>query len=129
MRAQFIRGQEPKEAMDIGLRTWGNLKPGDILIPKKEVDIDGKGAFVSRGQDTIWVNMAILVLKIQIFYDPEMAEHIIHIGYFKCWDLDEAINRRNNMHDLIPQRKMFGTIQQMENRFNILQRKDESQNS
>ena len=94
MRAQFIRGQEPKESMDIGLRTWGNLKAGDILEPKKEVDVDKKGSFVSRGSgDTIWANMYVLVMKVQRFYDPEIAKHIIHIEYFKCCDIYDALGR------------------------------------
>jgi len=127
MRAQFIRGQEPKESMDIGLRTWGNIKMGDILEPKKEVDVDKKGAFVSRGAgDTIWANMYVLVLKVQRFYDPEIAKHIIHIEYFKCWDIYDALARKKEIHDMIPSRRMFGTREQMENRFKILQRKDES---
>jgi hypothetical protein len=131
MRAQFIRGKEPKEAMDIGFRTWDNLKVGDILIPKKEVNIDRKGKFISEygSEDTIWEYIFVLILKVQKFYDPEIAKHITHLGYFKCWDLPEAIRRRNEIHDLIPERRMSGTRQQMENRFNILQRKDESKNS
>jgi hypothetical protein len=127
MRAQFIRGQEPKEAMDIGIRSWSNLKSGDILEPKKEVDVDKKGAFVSRGSgDMIWVNMFVLVLKVQRFYDPEIAKHIIHIEYFKCWDKYDALARKKQIHDMIPVRRMFGTREQMENRFNILQKKDEN---
>ena len=129
MRAQFIRGQEPKESMDIGLRTWGNLKIGDILEPRKEIDVNGKGRFAERGRgtgDTIWANMYVLVLKVQRFYDPEIAKHIIRIEYFKCWDIYDALGRRNNIHDMIPTRRMFGTRAQMENRFNIFQKKDES---
>lgn len=133
MKAQFIRGKEPREAMDIGFRTWDNIKAGDILSLKKEVYTDRKGIFISEkgSGDTIWIdiNMVILILKVQKFYDPQEAKYIIHLGYFKCWDLPEALKRRNELHDMIPQRRMFGTRQQMENRFKILQRKDESKNS
>lgn len=132
MRAQFIRGEEPKEAMSIGLRTWYNIKAGDILLPKKEVYTDGKGKFISEkgSGDTIWADTImetwVLILKVQKFYDSQEVKHIIHLDYFKCWDLPEALKRRNEMHDMIPQRRMFGTRMQMENRFKILQRKDES---
>ncbi len=129
MRAQFIRGQDPKESMDIGLRTWDNLKIGDILLPKKEIEVNGKGRFAPKGRgtgDTIWENMYVLVLKVQRFYDPEIAKHIIHIEYFKCWDIYDALARKKEIHDMIPTRRMFGTREQMENRFKILQRKDES---
>jgi hypothetical protein len=127
MRAQFIRGKEPKQSMDIGFKTWGNIKPKDILIPQKEVHVSTKGSFDSSGSaDTIWPDMVILVLLVQKFYDPELAKHIIYLNYFKCWDLPEALRRRNEDNDLLPARRMFGTRQQMENRFNILQRKDES---
>jgi hypothetical protein len=124
----FERGQEPKKSMDIGLRTWDNIKPGDILIPKKEVQIDGKGKFVSDGRgDTIWADgMVALVLKVQKFYDPQEAKHIINLGYFKCWDKEEGLKRRNHLHDMIPTRRMYGTRIQYENRFKILQKKDES---
>lgn len=42
MRAQtvnFERGQDPKSALAVGLRTWENLKPGDILRSKKNFGI------------------------------------------------------------------------------------------
>ena len=129
--SQFIRKQEPKKAMDIGLRTWDNIQRGDILLPKKEIYIDGKGMFKSSeaAGDTIWPDMFLIIGKVQKFYNPEEAKHIIHLEYFKCWDLQEALRRRNDLHDLITYRRMYGTRQQMENRFNILQRKDESKNS
>jgi hypothetical protein len=129
MRAQFIRGQDPKEAMDIGLRTWDNIKIGDILLPKKEVNIDGKGAFVSSvagrsSQDIIWPDMIVLILKVQKFYDPQEVKHIIHLEYFKCWNLPEALKRRNESLDILPQKRMYGTRMQMENRFKIFQRNE-----
>lgn len=131
MRAQFIRGQEPKKAMDIGLRTWENIKPGYLLLPKKEIYIDGKGMFKSSeaAGDTIWKDMVVLVLKVQKFYNPQETKHIIHLEYFKCWDIHDALARRKEIHDMIPTRRMYGTRTQMENRFNILQRKDESKNN
>ena len=128
MRAQFIRGQEPKTSMDIGLRTWDNIKPGDILLPKKEIYVDKKGIFAYEegSGDTIWENMVVLVLKVQKFYNPEEAKHIIHLDYFKCWDIHDGIGRRKEIHNMTPTRRMYGTRQQMENRFKIFQRKDES---
>ena len=132
MKAQFIRGKEPKEAMNIGFRTWDNIKAGDILLPKKEIEINSKGLFTTKIKgtgDTIWADMIILVLKVQKFYDPQEAKNIIHLGYFKCWNLSEALKRRNELYDLMPQKRMYGTRMQMENRFKILQRKDEGKNS
>lgn len=128
MRAQFVRGKEPKEAMDIGARTWDNIRRGDILIPQKEVYVDGKGIFKSSeaAGDTIWQDMPLIIGEVQKFYNPEERKHIIHLGYFKCWDIPEALRRRNDLHDLMTYRRMAGTKQQMENRFKILQRKDES---
>ena len=130
MRAQFIRGKEPKTSMDIGLRTWENIKPGDLLLPKKEINVDKKGIFISNeggSGDTIWVDMVVLVLGVQKFYNSQEAKHIILIEYFKCWDIYDALGRRKEIHDMIPTRRMYGTRQQMENRFKILQRKDESE--
>jgi len=126
MRAQFVRGKEPKKSMDIGFRTWDNIQRGDILLPKKEIYLNGKGIFKSSeaSGDTIWKNMVLVIGDVQKFYNPEEAKHIIHLTYFKCWDLQEALRRE--LHDLMTYRRMYGTRQQMENRFNILQRKDES---
>lgn len=127
MRAQFVRGKEPKQAMDLGLKTWDNIKPGDIILPKKEVNVSAKGHLSSAGSgDTIWKDMVLLVLLVQKFLDPELGKNIIYLNYFKCWDLPEALRRKNEPLDHIPARRMFGTRQQMENRFEILQRKDES---
>jgi hypothetical protein len=130
MRAQFIRGQEPKQSMEIGLRTWDNIKAGDILLPKKEIYVSTKGSFDNSGSaDIIWSDTVVVILLFKIFYNPELAKHIIYLNYFKCWDLPEALKRRKEYNDLLPARRMFGTRQQFENRFNILQRKDESKNS
>jgi len=128
MRAQFIRGNEPKKSMDIGARTWDNIERGYILIPKKEVYVDGKGMFRSSesSEDTIWEDMPLIIGRVQKFYNPEERKHIIHLEYFKCWEIEEALRRRNDLHDLMTYRRMQGTKQQMENRFKILQRKDES---
>jgi hypothetical protein len=128
MKAQFVRGKDPKQAMDIGYITWDNIKSGDILIPKKQVEVSGKGFFVSAEgtQDTIWEGMFILVLLVQKFLDKEIGKNIIYLNYHKCWDLPEALKKRNQNLETLSARRMFGTKQQMENRFNILQRKDES---
>jgi hypothetical protein len=129
MRAQFVRGKEPKQAMDIGFRTWDNIQKGDILLPKKEIEINGKGLFAPKGRgtgDTIWPEMVLVLGDVQRFYNPEEGKHIIHLSYFKCWDLQEALRRGKDLHDLITYRRMYGTRQQMENRFKIFQRKDES---
>jgi hypothetical protein len=127
MRAQFVRGKEPKEAMNIGFRTWDKLTPGYILKPKKEVFVSNKGNFAAEygSADTIWQDMYILILLVQRIWDKELHKEIIYTNYTKCWTLSEAIKKSKGDLDKFGARRMFGTQKQFENRFEIIQRKDE----
>jgi hypothetical protein len=116
--------------MDIGVKTWDNLKQGDILLLKKEVNLSPSGFFVSQGSsNVIWKDMVIIITKIQRFYNEEERKHIMFINFFKCWNLKEALQRKSNIDSLPITGKMYATKLQMENRFKILQRKDENKSS
>ena len=56
-------------------------------------------------------------------------QKIIYTNYTKCWTLPEAIEKSKGDLDKLGARRMFGTQKQFENRFEIIQRKDESKNS
>ena len=57
----FERGLDPRQAMEIGLKTWDKISPGYILKPKKEVYVSNKGNFAAEygSADTIWQDMYI----------------------------------------------------------------------
>jgi hypothetical protein len=127
MRAQFIRKIDPKQFMDIGLKTWDNLKSMDILLPKNDIYIDGKGFFTYSNEswNTIQHDMIVLVSKVERWSDP-IRGNIIEIFYFKCWDIQELKRRQKGGENSLTPKRMYGTKEQYENRFNILQRNENS---
>ncbi len=127
----FERGLDPRQAMEIGLKTWDKISPGYILKPKKEVYVSNKGNFAAEygSADTIWQDMYILILLVQKIWDKELHKEIIYTNYTKCWTLPEAIEKSKGDLDKLGATRMFGTQKQFENRFEIIQRKDESKNS
>ncbi len=66
----FERGLDPKQAMGIGISTWENLKPGDVLKAKIGIGIESSGRLNnSSNYDRIPFGWYILVDHIKIHPD------------------------------------------------------------
>jgi len=126
----FERGQDPKRAMRIGERTWNKLRPGDILIPKKESKIvrDKFKPPSYKGGMTLYPQDYVVIYKIRraAVWSNSFMRNGYAIGLHKCWDLPEAMKVRKIIEDgLYEEPKSYlrgpveATDQQWENRFDI----------
>jgi len=124
----------------IGKKTWRNLKPGDILIPKKEVHVD-RGTFYPPSRLTgwkIWQESVVVIEKVsyaKVATKNGYATDGIRMQVFQAWDLDAASEYIHSKFpgdygpdsgEFIgkPDRLVAGSVKQWENRFDIYEGED-----
>jgi hypothetical protein len=111
---EFERGMDPKRAMGIGISTWENVKPGDVLQAKNEVKIESSGRLNNAATyDIIPYSWYILVEHIKKHPDGKA----IAIDYY--WSKDLPVIPSGMLT-----RRIWGTYRQFKNRFDIVQPKD-----
>lgn len=96
----FHRGLDPKRSMGIGHIVWKTLKPGDILIPKKNFKVDryGTPTPASRGGGMYFYKESPLVV-VRVKEGPVLSSSspsakikpgfIIHT--YTCWEMADAL--------------------------------------
>jgi hypothetical protein len=108
----FTRGADPHRALGIG-NPLLRLKPGDILLPKKNVYVsETRHNFTSDRGLKIWKESYILVHRAFFLANGELK-----VGYTQLWGLDEK-----KLSTILPDYEIFwmrGTIKQYQNRFTV----------
>jgi hypothetical protein len=112
---RFHRGQDPKRALRIGERTWEKLRPGDILIPKRDFKIDRygtpmppsrKGGQFYYGEGDLHGGKSILVVvkvrQSSVFSSARPDSQIVNgleITSYETWNIDEALKVREQIEN------------------------------
>ena len=110
----FVRGMDTHRALGIG-NPFLRLKPGDILLPKKNVYVsETRHNFTSfpRGLK-IWMTSYVLVHKAFFLANGELK-----VGYIQLWNADDV----EKLATILPDIEIFwmrGTLKQFQNRFTI----------
>lgn len=104
----FHRTGDPKRGMGIGERTWENLKPGDILIPKQNFKIDRHGTPMApskKGGMFFYEESPLVVVKVRwssalSSTRPEATVvNGLKIEHYTCWDMDDALETRKKIEN------------------------------
>ena len=114
----FERGQEPKKAMRIGVSTWENLKPGDILQATKQIETTSYGKIISKWSqsgEVIWNTYYIQIEEI------EQRGNELIIYYYLSDSIEKLFSKQYVNYGL---HTIIGTIRQLKNNFNLIQPKD-----
>lgn len=114
----FERGHDPKYSMDLGIKTWDKIKPGDLFVlrgPKCYLD-------KPKGYPYLWNRMVYMVVEVY------KRGNNIELAYWACLGVNTALETRKGVKAgviSLGRTPIKGTRDQFEKTFKILQKEDE----